>query len=235
MRAIRKVQESRKLSSACSLQKPPPLGEPRMCNSGGGTFLLWRFGEGITSLFEGNANPRLPQNFCWKQIAAFSSPALRATSNIFAAANRQHFYSNLVSVGVNGTFGSSLAESCPHTSLPTTLQEGILLQNNASCLCVSSVLFLSQTHVFMSPTREPKLLSPGPHHSDTEQWNQKSKMQLFDSLAHPWNFSDNNLCLCFIYDQPYETVSWSISLKFEFSCCFFDCKLRPVIFLPWYF
>lgn len=64
-------------------------------------------------------------------------------------------------------------------------------------LCVSSLIFLSQIHVFMSTLKQSKTPSPRPCHSDDGCWKQKLEMQLFASSACTSNPSDNSLGLHF--------------------------------------
>ena len=121
--------------------------------------------------------------------------------------------------GRNGIFRSSLAELCPPVPPPTVLREGTLLQNNASCPCISPTLY--HCCFFPRPMFSCQLL---------RSW----RFFLLDFIILMLSGETRNQsCSCLpvwltlqiflttawvsIYDQPYETVSWNISVKSEFS------------------
>lgn len=130
--------------------------------------------------------------------------------------------------GGNGSLRSSMTVS---SCVPSCFCRAVLLA--PYLLYVSSWIFLSQIHVFKSTLQELKIPSPRFCHSDNECWKQKLELQQFASSACTSYPSDSSLGLHFLYGQLYETPSWSITLKFEFSCCFYYFNLRPFVFLPW--
>lgn len=184
------------------------------------------FWAGLTGLCERGTDPRLLQSSWWKWITTLFQ--------VYSMWHLKHHQWAACLQQCGGPWGKWLTQGLDNwavsSCVPSCFCRAVLLA--LYLLCVSSLIFFSQSH-FISTLHESKTPSPRPRHSDDGCWKQKLELQPFASSACTSNPSDSSLGLHSLYGQLYEILSWSISLKFEFSCCFYYLKLRPFVFILW--